>query len=135
MERKDFERLVSEAIDGIPAASAEKLRNVAIVVEDEPSRSTLRRNRVRDGWTLLGLYEGIPLTARGDVYGVGETLPDKITIFQKPIEEEAGGDQAEVRRIVFDTVAHEVAHYFGMDEPSVRSWEKKKKGPPLGSVD
>ncbi len=96
-------------------------------MEREPSRETLRKNNVQSGWTLFGLYEGIPLTDRGNYYGVGETLPDRITIFQKPIEDAAGGNQENIKKIVHDTVVHEVAHHFGMDEPTVRNWERKKR--------
>jgi predicted Zn-dependent protease with MMP-like domain len=116
---------VSEAIDTIPRESLEKLTNVVFKVEKEPSPKILRENGVPDGWTLFGLYHGIPRTERGDMYGVGETLPDTITIFQGPIEDEAEGDSDLVRQLVYETVLHEVAHYFGMDEAEVEMWEKK----------
>jgi len=125
MEKKDFERLVSEAIDAIPRKNIEKLNNVVFFVENEPSLRVLRENGVKKGWTLFGLYHGIPRTERGDRYGVGETTPDMITIFQKPIEDEAAGDVERVKEIVRETVLHEVAHYFGMDEYEVEKWEKK----------
>jgi predicted Zn-dependent protease with MMP-like domain len=95
----------------------------AIVIADEPSDEQLRHNGITDGSTLLGLYEGIPLTERGDLYGVGIVLPDKITIFKLPILEEAQGDEMEIRKIVTETVWHEIAHYFGYDDEEIEARE------------
>lgn len=127
MEREAFKQLVSEALDGIPQGSRERIKNVAIIVEDEPSERVLLKNGIQNGWTLLGLYEGIPLTERGDYYGVGATLPDRITIFQGPIEDRAEGDVEKIRQIVQETVEHEVGHYFGMNEYEVQTWERTKR--------
>lgn len=123
MNDTDFERLVAEGIDAIPERFLKQLENVAIVIADEPSDEQLRHNGITDGSTLLGLYEGIPLTERGDLYGVGIVLPDKITIFKLPILEEAQGDEMEIRKIVTETVWHEIAHYFGYDDEEIEARE------------
>lgn len=123
MNDTDFERLVAEGIDAIPERFLKQLENVAIVIADEPSDEQLRHNGITDGSTLLGLYEGIPLTARGDLYGVGIVLPDKITIFKLPTLEEAQGDEMEIRKIVTETVWHEIAHYFGYDDEEIEARE------------
>ncbi|HEV3475312.1 MAG TPA: metallopeptidase family protein [Actinomycetota bacterium] len=100
-----FERLVAEAIDQLPAWVHERLDNVDVLVEDEPPP---------DEPGLLGVYEGIPLTERGvDYYGA---LPDRITLFRRTIERAAGGDDDAVKRVVADTVVHEVAHFFGISD-------------------
>lgn len=121
--RSAFEKLVAEAMDAIPEEFAKKLRNVAIVVEDEPTATQKRKLRLHRGHTLFGLYEGIPQAARGAGYTM--VLPDKITIFQRPIEE-AVRHESEIRAIVRDTVWHEIAHHFGMDEQRVRLAEKRR---------
>jgi predicted Zn-dependent protease with MMP-like domain len=124
MERELFEQLVHEGIAAIPKKFLDKLSNVAIVVEDEPTQEQLKKNHVKRGWTLFGLYEGIPQTQRGSSYGW--VLPDKITIFRKPIEEAAHSPE-EIKEIVKDTVWHEVAHHFGMNEGEVRAREESRK--------
>jgi len=112
-----FERLVAEAIDALPAPFAARLQNVEIVIEAWPSRRQLRDSETPAGDTLLGLYEGVPLTERGGGYGM--VLPDKITIFQGPIEQEASTDQ-EVQAQVRHTVVHEIAHFFGISDEQLR---------------
>ena len=101
-----FERLVAEALDDLPRWVQERLENVEVLVEDHPPA---------DEPGLLGLYEGIPLTGRGQDYA--GVLPDRITLFRLPIEREAGagGDHA-LKQIVVDTVVHEVAHFFGISD-------------------
>ena len=98
-----FEQLASEALDELPSWVRERLDNVEVVVEDEPPT---------DQPGLLGLYEGVPLTRRGADYTWA--LPDRITLFQRPIEREARatGERA-LKRVIGDTVIHEVAHFFG----------------------
>lgn len=113
-----FERLVAEAIDSLPAPFASKLQNVEIVVAIWPSRRQLRDAETSAGYTLLGLYEGVPLTERGGGYGM--VLPDKITIFQGPIEE-MSTTEAEVQAQVRHTVVHEIAHFFGISDDQLRS--------------
>lgn len=130
MTHKEFDNLVAEAFEMVPEKFRAKVKNVALLVEEEPSDETLKENNVPQGHTLFGLYKGIPATERGGGYGVGATLPDSITIFRKPILDwaarESGvevewGEPTEpakkrIRAIIRDTVWHEIAHYFGMDE-------------------
>ena len=107
---------------GIEAAG----KNVVFVVEYEVSIDVRGENHLTKEQDLLGLYKGIPLTARGDNYGVGMTLPDVITIYQGPTERAASGDTKLVRTVVRETVLHEVAHYLGMGESMVAEWEAKQ---------
>lgn len=124
MDKKIFEQLVEEGISAIPERFLQKLKNVRIVVEDEPSPEQLAKGRVRAGWTLFGLYEGVPQPSRGGGYNL--FLPDKITIFQKPIEN-ACVTADQIRAQVKQTVWHEIAHHFGLDEWEVKDKEKRKK--------
>lgn len=123
MQREEFEQLVHEAWLRIPKRFRRRVHNLGIVVEDEPSGELLRGSGVPPGHTLLGLYQGIPLTRRGASYGM--VLPDKISLFQGPIER-AARHPAEIPRIVYDTLWHEVAHYFGMNEGQVRTAERRR---------
>ena len=126
MDRARFEKLVEEGIREVPEKFLALLNNVAIIIEEEPSGELKRRLRLGKGYTLLGLYEGIPQTAR-ERYGEGATMPDRITIFRRPILEAADGNQDKVREIVCDTVRHEIAHHFGMDERRVRRSEAGRR--------
>lgn len=112
-----FEHLVAEAIDGLPVPFARRLQNVDIVVEAWPTRRQMRGADTPQDSTLLGLYEGIPLTERGTGYGM--VLPDKITIFQGPIEQMCA-TEADVRNQVRHTVIHEIAHFFGISDEQLR---------------
>jgi len=127
MRREDFERLVAEGFDRLPEWVQKKISNVAILVEDEPSREDREAQELSDDETLLGLYKGIPLSARGENYGVGMTLPDTITLYQLPIEEAAREDNLPVAQVVAETIWHEFAHHFGMDEHAVREREKDRR--------
>jgi len=122
MTQLEFEKLVEEGIAAIPERFLQMLKNVRIVVEDEPSRDQLDRGKVKAGYTLFGLYEGIPQPARNGGYNLA--LPDKITIFRRPIEE-AYRTNEEIREQVKITVWHEIAHHFGLDEDAVREREIK----------
>lgn len=124
MERKEFEKIVSEGIEAIPAEFIKKMNNVVVVVQEKPTAAQNRKLRIRKGWTLFGLYEGVSLLDRGINYG--GVLPDKITIFQKPIEDAAKSIK-EIKKIVKNTVWHEIAHHFGFDERRVRESEIKRK--------
>jgi predicted Zn-dependent protease with MMP-like domain len=126
MTRQKFEELVAQGIDKIPEKFLSLIRNVAIVVEDEPSHMQRRSLRLRRGDSLFGLYEGIPQTEREQYSGV---LPDKITIFMRPILDAAKAED-EVREIVKDTVWHEIAHHFGLNEHRVRAAEKRRHSKP-----
>lgn len=120
-----FKKLVEEGIRAIPEKFLKKLDNVAIVIEEAPAAQQLKAARVGRDRTLLGLYQGIPKTKRWN-YG-GGVLPDKITIFRKPILDEADSEE-EVRQIVCGTVWHEIAHHFGMDEDEVGRRETRRRG-------
>jgi len=123
MQREEFKKLVAEAIDEIPTEFLAQLKNVVIVVEDEPSDEQLAKLKLRKDLTLLGLYEGVPLTRRNTGYGM--VLPDKISIFKNSIELIAP-TPAEIKRLVQDTVRHEIAHHFGSGEAGAKKAAKKK---------
>ncbi len=117
MERERFEQLVDRALDELPEEVQGWLSNVAVVVQLHPTPDQMRRARVGSGSLLLGLYEGIPLTARTSHYGL--VLPDKITIFQWPIERICRSDE-EIAARVRHTVVHELAHHFGISDERLR---------------
>jgi predicted Zn-dependent protease with MMP-like domain len=121
----EFDLLVEQAYAAIPARFRKRLKNVAVTVEAEPSAAQLGRGRVPHGNTLLGLYEGRPLTKRSVFDSFA--MPDKITIFQGPHERLARSPE-HLAQLVKETVWHEVAHYFGMDELQVRAAERKRRG-------
>lgn len=123
MSKKEFERLVGEGILQIPERFRILLDNVAIVIEEEPTREQRKTAGLDSDETLLGLYEGIPRTKRTS--GYSGVLPDKITIFKKPILEDAETSE-EVKEIVRDTVWHEIAHHFGLDEEDIYEREERK---------
>jgi len=123
MNKKRFEQLVARAIEALPKEFIDRLENIIVVVEDYPTRNQLAKTGVRRNYTLLGLYEGVPLTKRGIHYNL--VPPDKITIFQKPIESECR-DDAEITAEIQRVVQHEIAHYFGIGESKLRQIEKTK---------
>jgi predicted Zn-dependent protease with MMP-like domain len=123
MRKEEFEKLVEEGIEEIPKRIQKLLENVAVVIEDWPKDNQLKKLKFKKGALLFGLYEGVPKTKRG--VGYGNVLPDKITIFQKPIERVAKNDE-DIKRIVKKTVWHEIAHHFGFGEKEVRQLERKK---------
>ena len=112
----EFEKLVAQAIDALPAKYGKRLDNVAFVVEAEPDKEQRRQLHLHQGMTLYGLYQGIPLTKRGSNYNL--VLPDKITIFKGPLEV-SSQTWAELREKIYHTVWHEVAHYFGLDHTDI----------------
>ena len=124
MSPQEFDRLVSEAYARIPGRFRKRMKNIALVIENEPSPAQLARGRVPRGGTLLGLYEGRPLTRRSVFESFA--MPDRITIFQGPHERLARGPE-DLARLVEGTVWHEVAHYFGMDEIQVRAAERRRR--------
>jgi len=119
MDREKFEKLVNEAIKTIPKKFLEKLDNIDIVIEDTPAPYQLKKLKARKGSIIFGLYEGIPKTKR---WNYGQVLPDKITIFKKPIERIAQSEE-KMKEIIKNTVWHEIAHHFGMDEKRIREAE------------
>lgn len=127
MTRAEFEKLVGEEFpNAIPGQFRGLIKNVAFLVEDEPSPQLRASEGLHPHETLLGHYHGIPATARGDYYGVGATLPDTITLFQLPIEDEARLTGLSIAKVVRDTIWHEVAHHFGYDEHQVRAKEENR---------
>ena len=123
MLRAEFEKLVVEGYEQLPQWVREKIKNVALLVEDEPSQEDRQAEGLGADETLLGLYKGIPLSERGENYGLGMTLPDTITLYQIPIEEAAEEDGLPVAQVIAETIWHEFAHHFGMDEGEVRKRE------------
>ena len=157
MDEERFRQLVKEALDNLPQEFAKRISNVSIVIEDIPSKELLKSLKLPPWALLFGLYQGVPQTKRGVYSGV---LPDKITIFKKPIEEEAlllledrfsnnrhvytiakmteeeeaKMFQSGVQKLVIDTVWHEVAHHFGLDEEKVEEREKQRRRPKVERV-
>lgn len=127
MSDEEFEQAVEDALAAIPERFLDELDNVALVVADEISpaqrAAVSSRNTERVGSEILGLYEGTPITSRGTSYGTG-ALPDVITIFKRPHERcfGHGPDAAErIREQVRRTVVHEIGHYFGNDDATLRA--------------
>jgi predicted Zn-dependent protease with MMP-like domain len=117
MDRRTFERLVAEAIEGLPETFRQKLDNVEVVVEEWPDPETMRLAGVRHPAHLLGFYHGVPQTKRTHHYGL--VLPDKISVYQRPIEwrcRTVGEVRATIRRVL----RHEVGHHFGLDDERLR---------------
>ncbi len=117
MDNQKFEWLVAKALDSLPDEFHERLENIDVVVADQPTPEQLKSVRRKRGETLLGLYEGIPLTRRSRHYGL--VIPDKVTVFQKPVEAICKNDTqiiAEIQRVV----QHEIAHHFGISDARLR---------------
>jgi predicted Zn-dependent protease with MMP-like domain len=122
MTRDRFERLVEQALRDIPRRFRDAMKNVALIVEDEPPPHVLEDLEMEPDDELFGLYEGTPLPDRGASYG--NTLPDRISIYQIPIEN-ACEDDEEIRICIAETVIHEFGHYFGMSEEEIEEIEEK----------
>jgi predicted Zn-dependent protease with MMP-like domain len=122
MAREAFTRLVDEALREIPRQFRLAMRNVAVVVEDEPSPALLAEMEIEPPDTLFGLYQGTPLPERG--WSFGNALPDRISIYQGPIED-ACDDEDDIRQCVIETVIHEFGHYFGMSEEEIEEIEER----------
>jgi len=123
MEREKFETLVVRAIENLPPEFRSKLENVDIVLDDWPMPGQLKKLKLRHPSQLLGLYEGVPQIKRDRGYGM--VLPDKISIFQKPVEAQCRSD-GEVEVKIAEVVRHEIAHHFGTDEKTLRKIEGEK---------
>ena len=122
MTRDAFLRLVDNALASIPRQFREAITNMAIVVEDTPSATQLAEVDAEGDDTLLGLYEGTPLPDRS--WAHGNALPDKITLFQQPIEEASEGDD-DVVIAIGETLIHELGHYFGLSEEEIEEIEER----------
>src|SRR5687768_15165598 len=121
MTRERFTKLVEEALRDIPSKFREAMQNVAVVVEDEPSEELLEELEMEPDDDLFGLYQGTPLTERSSSYG--NTLPDRISIYQLPIED-ACEDEDDIRQCVAETIIHEFGHYFGLSEEEIEAIEE-----------
>lgn len=127
MSPEAFESLVAEiGFSPVPERFRKLISNVALIVEDDVSAETRANMAVPDDATLLGLYHGLPLAARGENYGFGQ-LPDTITLYREPILDAAYEDGVPVRRVVEETIWHEVAHHFGLDEDEVEKREAENR--------
>ncbi|CAN5796593.1 metallopeptidase family protein [soil metagenome] len=122
MTRETFNTLVEEALRDIPRRFREEIKNVAIVVEEAPSPELLAEMQIEPPDSLYGLYQGTPLPERG--WGYGNALPDRVTLFQRPIQEDAD-DHEDIIVCIAETLIHELGHYFGMSEEQIEEIEDK----------
>jgi predicted Zn-dependent protease with MMP-like domain len=120
LARAHFERLVADALQLVPRRFREAMQNLAIVVEDEPSAATLADVGLEPPDSLYGLYQGTPLPERS--WAQGNNLPDQITLFQRPIEEDCD-DEDDIRAVIGETLIHELGHYFGLNEDEIEAIE------------
>jgi predicted Zn-dependent protease with MMP-like domain len=123
MDRSTFEKLVQQALRRLPRKFRKKIENISVEVEDRPAAELLRDMGITSG-TLFGLYQGVPLTQRE--WNYGNMLPDRIVIYQRPIES-AASSPARIEQIVFETVIHEIGHYFGFSDDELHGIEEGKK--------
>lgn len=121
ISKEKFEEIVSGAIDGLPEKFKQKLHNVAILIEDAPSKEQLRKTGLRRDELLLGLFEGYIQSKR---LNFGPVLPDRITIFSKALCRESS-DEVDLKRRIESTVKHEIAHHFGSDEFGARKASRR----------
>jgi predicted Zn-dependent protease with MMP-like domain len=122
MNRSIFEKLVARSLQRLPRKFLDALQNITIEVEDEPEEEILTDMGIEDG-ALYGLYQGVPITERE--WNYGNVLPDRIVIYQGPIERDARSDN-EIEEIVLDTVVHEIGHYFGFSDETLYAVEDEK---------
>jgi predicted Zn-dependent protease with MMP-like domain len=122
VDRRAFDALVADALAGIPRRFREAMGNLVISVEHEPSRDLLRQMEIEPPDTLLGLYQGTPLTERR--WDHGNTLPDRILLFQGPLER-ASEDEDDLVVAIGETLIHEIGHYFGLSEEEIEEIEEK----------
>jgi predicted Zn-dependent protease with MMP-like domain len=117
---EEFQQLINRALESLPGEHVENIKNVAILYEDLPTPEQRQKTNLRDNQTLLGLYEGVPLSRR---QGMTRVLPDKITLFKLPLESQANtedGLQEQIRH----TLWHEIGHYYGLDHARIHELEK-----------
>ena len=125
LTREAFEEAVISALKRLPPFLKKKIENVEVVIEDWASQEMIREMELRSPYELLGLYQGVPYQRRGFYYG--NVLPDKITLYQIPIESVCK-TREEVEIKVREVVIHEVGHYFGLDDERLRELENGKEG-------
>jgi len=124
MEKERFEDLISQVLKKLPYRFLNKLKNIAIIAQNEPSEFQRQQLGYSSGGCILGLYEGVPQIKRQHYH---RAAPDKITLFQKNIERAAGNNQERIKQIVQETVWHEIAHHFGMNEEEIKKRIHDKK--------
>jgi len=122
LPRAEFERLVREAVGLIPRRFREEMRNLALVIESKPAPELLAEMDIEPPDSLYGLYQGTPLTER--TWDFGNNLPDRITLYQLPIEEDCE-DEDDIRDVIGETLIHEVGHYFGLSEEEIEAIEER----------
>lgn len=122
MNRERFRRLVDDALQTIPDDFRNAMENIAIVVEDEPTSEQLEEVGIEPPDSLLGLYQGTPLTERQ--WAHGNALPDKITLFQRVIEDDSE-DEDDMVTAIGETLIHEIGHYFGLSEEEIEEIEER----------
>ncbi|MCL4509562.1 MAG: metallopeptidase family protein [Bacteroidetes bacterium] len=119
MEREKFEMLVEKAFEELPPEFKSRLENIHVVVENLPDELDLQKARIGNGYMLLGLYSGVPLSRRGADYGVYPVLPDRIKLFKENIERYCRDDK-DIEAKIREVLIHEVGHYFGMTDEEIR---------------
>ena len=124
MTKEKFEDLISRSLKKLPYRFLNKLKNVAIIAQNEPNEFQKKQLGYSSGGCILGLYEGVPQIKRQHY---NQAAPDKITLFQKNIERMAGKDEERIKEIVQGTVWHKIAHHFGMNEEEIQKRVQKKK--------
>ncbi len=120
----EFDAMITKAMDELPQSYIAGLKNVVITFEDDPTQEQRRRQNLQAWQTLLGLYEGIPLTSRGNNYNL--VLPDKITLFKNPLQQ-ASSDVNQLQENIKRTLWHEIAHYYGLGHDRIHHLEDKSK--------
>lgn len=121
---EEFDQLISRAIDELPQEYITNLNNVVITYADEPTPEQSKKQGIRSGQLLLGLYEGIPLTRRGAGYNL--VIPDKITLFKKSILQ-MSHDESSFYKQIKHTLWHEIAHFYGLDHSRIKQLEDRAK--------
>lgn len=117
---EQFQGLINQALEELPGDHVKNIKNVAILYEDEPTPEQRQKLALRHDQTLLGLYEGTPLSQR---QGMTRLLPDKITLFRLPLQSQAG-TPAELKEAIRHTLWHEIAHYYGLDHDKIHELER-----------
>lgn len=119
VSEEQFQELINQALTELPGEHVKNIRNVAILYEDVPTPEQRQKLALQNDQTLLGLYEGVPLSQR---QGATRLLPDKITLFKRPLESQAN-DEAGLREAIRHTLWHEIAHYYGLDHDKIHALE------------
>ena len=122
MTKEEFEKIISDALADFPAYFLEKMKNVAIIVQDEPDEFQRQQLGYSSGNCMLGLYEGVPQIKR---YNYNRVAPDKITFFQNNIERIANNNDDNIKQLITETLWHEIGHHFGMTEEEIRKYQPR----------